>query len=345
MNKRIFLRNAAGLFLAPLAGRLLAAPAAGKSRFLLVFLRGGYDAANVLIPVSSGFYYESRPNIAVAQESVRPLTSEWGLHPALGDTVYRLYQNGQAAFIPFAGTEDLSRSHFETQDAIELGLAAEGARNFQSGFLNRLVSVLGASEAALRPRAMAFTDQLTPVFRGDAQVANMGLKFIGKPAVDARQSALIAAMYRATPLAAQVNEGFAMRDDVMREMMGEMEGAGRNAVSARGFEVEARRVAKLMKEQFNVGFVDVGGWDTHVGEGGARGLCRRAGSRVAGHGGGADQRIRAHLPRERHPRHRPWPRHRVLGSRRRHSRRPHRGRPSPGTAGDAVPEPRLRRAQ
>src|SRR5256885_11372154 len=73
MNKRAFLRNAAGLFLAPLAGRLLAAPAAGNSRFLLVFLRGGYDAANVLIPVSSGFYYESRPNIAVARESVLPL--------------------------------------------------------------------------------------------------------------------------------------------------------------------------------------------------------------------------------------------------------------------------------
>src|SRR5438445_3270863 len=178
MNKRAFLRNVASLSLAPLAGRLLAAPAAGNSRFLLVFLRGGYDAANVLIPASSSFYYESRPNIAVARESVLPLTSEWGLHPALGDTVYRLYQNGQAAFIPFAGSEDLSRSHFETQDAIELGQAAEGTRNFQSGFLNRLVSVLGATEAVFRPRAMAFTDQLPLVFRGDAQVANMGLKFV-----------------------------------------------------------------------------------------------------------------------------------------------------------------------
>src|SRR5437879_12512973 len=112
MNKRIFLRNAAGLFLAPLAGRLLAAPAAGKSRFLLVFLRGGYDAANVLIPVSSGFYYESRPNIAVARESVLPLTSEWGLHPALGGTGYRPYQNRQAGFVPSAGSQHRSRRHF-----------------------------------------------------------------------------------------------------------------------------------------------------------------------------------------------------------------------------------------
>src|SRR6266513_3907195 len=136
MNKITFLRNAAGLFLAPLAGRLLAAPAAGKSRFLLVFLRGGYDAANVLVPVSS-FYYESRPNIAVARESVLPLTSEWGLHPALGDTVYRLYQSGQAAFIPFAGTEDLSRSHFETQDAMSWARAPRArtasSRDFSTG--------------------------------------------------------------------------------------------------------------------------------------------------------------------------------------------------------------------
>src|SRR5258708_17761678 len=193
MNKRTFLRNAASLFLAPLAGRLLAAPAAGKSRFLLVFLRGGYDAANVLIPVTNGFYYESRPNIAVARESVLPLTSEWGLHPALGDTIYRLYQNGQAAFIPFAGTEDLSRSHFETQDAIELGQAAEGARNFQSGFLNRLGSALGATEAGFPPPAHAFTDQLPLAFRGETQVAHMCLKVVCKPALGAHQRSLLAA--------------------------------------------------------------------------------------------------------------------------------------------------------
>jgi len=144
------------------------------------------------------------------------------------------------------------------------------------------------------------------VFRGEAQVANMASSSSAKPAVDSRQSALIAAMYRGTALAAQVNEGFAMRDDVMRDMMGEMEGAGRTRSARAASRSRRRRVAKLMKEQFNVGFVDVGGWDTHVGEGGASGfLATRLEelgpgsppsptSRVpawAGHGGGADQRI------------------------------------------------------
>jgi uncharacterized protein (DUF1501 family) len=50
-----------------------------------------------------------------------------------------------------------------------------------------------------------------------------------------------------------------------------MEAANRNAITAKGFELEARRIAKVMKERYNIGFVDVGGWDTHVGQGNATG--------------------------------------------------------------------------
>ncbi len=57
----------------------------------------------------------------------------------------------------------------------------------------------------------------------------------------------------------------------MRELAAEMDGASRNAISAKGFELEARRIAKLMKEKRNIGFVYVGGWDTHVGQGVATG--------------------------------------------------------------------------
>jgi uncharacterized protein (DUF1501 family) len=50
-----------------------------------------------------------------------------------------------------------------------------------------------------------------------------------------------------------------------------MEAAGRDAMSARGFEQIARRMARLMRERFDLGFVDVGGWDTHVGQGAGTG--------------------------------------------------------------------------
>ena len=50
-----------------------------------------------------------------------------------------------------------------------------------------------------------------------------------------------------------------------------MTAANRGAVSPRGFELSARRIGRLMREQFNLGFVDVGGWDTHVNQGAATG--------------------------------------------------------------------------
>jgi uncharacterized protein (DUF1501 family) len=54
-------------------------------------------------------------------------------------------------------------------------------------------------------------------------------------------------------------------------MSAEIEAASRNAITAAGFELEARRIATLLRDKFNIGFVDVGGWDTHVGQGGSEG--------------------------------------------------------------------------
>jgi uncharacterized protein (DUF1501 family) len=57
-----------------------------------------------------------------------------------------------------------------------------------------------------------------------------------------------------------------------------MQAANRNAVSPKGFELSAQRIGILMRDKFDLGFVDVGGWDTHVNEGGADGyLANRIG--------------------------------------------------------------------
>ena len=256
----------------PLAGGSARLMAAGKTnaRLLFVFLRGGYDAASLLVPTSSSFYYESRPDIALARPSADlnaalALDSNWGLHPALRESLYPLYQSAELAFVPFSGTNDLSRSHFETQDSIELGQAVDGHKDYGSGFLNRLASVVGGSTP------MAFTDQLPVIFQGNAKVPNTALKSLARPAVDARQSDIIAAMYKNTKMAEPVQQGFTVRNEVMREMATEMDAASRNSISAKGFELEARRIGKLMKDSYNLCFVDVGGWDTHVGQGAATG--------------------------------------------------------------------------
>ncbi|MEI7447409.1 MAG: DUF1501 domain-containing protein [Burkholderiales bacterium] len=273
MHRRSLLRAALAAPMAVGAPRLFAAPGA-DARLLVVFQRGACDAASVLVPISSAFYPEARPNIAIPRPGTGPdaamaLDADWGLHPALRESIGAMWTAGEAAFVPFAGTDDTSRSHFETQDGIELGLASGRGGDYGSGFLGRLSGVLGA------PPSIAFTESPPIAFRGDRAVPNLALRAVARPSVDARQSRLIASMYAGTPLAGKVAEGFEVRDDAMRDldaMAGEMQAASRGAPSTRGFEAEARRIARLMRERYSIGFVDVGGWDTHVGQGASRGV-------------------------------------------------------------------------
>ena len=325
MQRRDWLKGAGLAGLAALApgivSRAYALPPPADARFLLVFLRGGYDATNVLVPAGSDFYYASRPTIAIARPVAQGAPVDpraalslaaafdggggrgidaWALHPALKDSLLPLWQKQQLAFVPFAGTDDLSRSHFETQDGVEAGLPLAGngkgsgridASLRGTGFLNRLAESMGG-----RAAPVAFTDGLPMVLSGALTVPNVSLKGTGRTPFDERQTRVLAQMYRGTRFESLINEGFELRQTVAQEAeamqrrntmmaaslpaqaepdmagrMQEMQAANRRALSAKGFEVEARRMAGLMRERFNLGFIDVGGWDTHVNQGGAQG--------------------------------------------------------------------------
>jgi uncharacterized protein (DUF1501 family) len=320
MKRREWLKTmgSAGLALALPAtmSRVYALPAQADARFLLVFLRGAYDAASVLVPAGSDFYYASRPNIAIrrpvpagaerdpaaalalapsfASDSGRRGIGDWALHPALADTMLPLWSQQQLAFVPFAGTHDLSRSHFETQDSIEAGASGtsgsgdgrhDAASLRGSGFLNRLAQSMGG-----RAAPVAFTDGLPLMLSGSQDVPNVSLKGTGRTPFDARQTRALAQMYRGTRFESLIDEGFELRQtvaeqaqamharaavaggmDAMAARMQDMQAANRRSLSARGFEVEARRMAGLMRDKFNLGFVDVGGWDTHSSQGAAQG--------------------------------------------------------------------------
>ncbi len=271
MKRRTFLRLIGSTVPAlTIAGRVFAAPP-GSPRFLLVFLRGGYDCANIVIPYSSSYYYEARPNIAVPRptgkdgEGPVPLDADWALTPVLRPSIAPLYFQRQALFIPFAGTDDLSRSHFETQDNIELGQPVQGSRDLRSGFLARLAGLVNGATP------IAFTDSLPVSFRGDIDIANISLKGVGKPVFDSRQASILAQMYAGHPLQQEVQDGLELRQTVSQVMEDEMKQASRDALTPKGFELEARRIGRLMGEQYRIGFIDVGGWDTHVNEGAAQG--------------------------------------------------------------------------
>jgi uncharacterized protein (DUF1501 family) len=131
--------------------------------------------------------------------------------------------------------------------------------------MNRLAQMLSGGHP------ISFTSQLPLTFRGGLSIPNVALNYSGKPGVAGRNAELIQEMYQGQDLAPAVSEGFKVQDEVYQAISAEMQAANRNAVSPKGFELSAQRIGILLRDKFNLGFVDIGGWDTHVNEGGAAG--------------------------------------------------------------------------
>jgi len=255
-----------GLFAAPLPDT-----GSGLPRLLVVFQRGGCDAASVLVPYSSGDYYRLRPSIAIGRpdpanpKSSERLDDDWALHPALRASLMPLWRRNELLFVPFSGSQDLSRSHFETQERMEEGVGPDAVLGKSDGWLSRLVAEVEANAG------ISFTATLPTICSGAIDIPNLPLREVPKAPFDGRQSSLLEHLYQKDPLAATVKSGLRMREEIADVFAEEMQAANRQAVSAAGFEQEARRMGSLLRHRYRIGFVDVGGWDTHVNQGAADG--------------------------------------------------------------------------
>lgn len=276
MQRREWLRQMAalGAFACLPTTRLWAAPGAGGPRLLVVMLRGAYDGLGALVPYAEPFYYEARPNIAVPPPSAGAsgglsamrLDGQWGLHPMLAESAGELYAGGALAFVPFCGTGFVSRSHFQAQDWLETGKLPEQRPDVNDGFLNRLVKELGG-------QAVSFTQNLPVALRGSVKVSNAAVGAARNRPMSADFNDQVLAMYAGHPLEPMVSDGLGLRRNLAMELAQEMEESARQAVGASGFVLEAQRVARYMRDNPRIGtaFIDVGGWDTHAGQGGAQG--------------------------------------------------------------------------
>jgi uncharacterized protein (DUF1501 family) len=110
---------------------------------VVVFLRGGWDALNVVPPLQGddrGFYEKARPNLKISD--LLPLNDQFGLHPALAP-LHGLYQAGKMGIVHAVGLDYDTRSHFDAQEFIELG--TPGSKNTTSGWITRYLQGVGAS--------------------------------------------------------------------------------------------------------------------------------------------------------------------------------------------------------
>ncbi len=145
---------------------------------VVIYLRGGQDPLNVVVPYKDENYYKIRPTIAIpagkteGEASVLPLDKKFGLHPALAPLV-PLFKSKRFAPILAVGSPHPTRSHFDAQDFMEY--AAPGIRTIRQGWLNRyLEATANRNGKDSELRALAFQGLLPRSLRGPYPVLAAG---------------------------------------------------------------------------------------------------------------------------------------------------------------------------
>jgi uncharacterized protein (DUF1501 family) len=283
LGRREFLRRAAlvsasGILLLgrnAWAARALEGDSSRK-RIVVIFLRGAVDGLNVVVPHGEPGYYDARPTIAIGQRGgeggVLDLDGFFGLHPALAPMISR-WNDGTLAFVHACGSPDPTRSHFDAQDYMESG--TPGVKSTNDGWLNRTLAVMPGSHAPTEALSLGAT--VPRILGGKMAVANMPLgRAAARPMPLDRPVVEVAfdRMYDGKDALSQTyREGREARAHLMSELAQDMTEANGGAPGPQGFSDDADRLAKLIQRDptIRIGFLALGGWDTHVNQGGASG--------------------------------------------------------------------------
>jgi uncharacterized protein (DUF1501 family) len=257
------------------AGQVQAASTSSRKRLIVIFLRGAVDGLNIVVPYGESAYYQSRPRIAIPRpdqaNGALDLDGHFGLNPNLAP-ILPLWKQGSLAFVHAAGSPDVTRSHFDAQDFMESG--TPGIKSTSDGWMNRLLGNLGGNNPV---QAINVGATMPRILSGPRSVASLatGRGSVSFSALDRPQVAsAFDSLYGGNdPLSKTYQEGRSARKTIMEDLSSpdaEMKAANNGALSVNGFAGDAQRLARLMVRDANVqlGFLAVGGWDTHVNEAG-----------------------------------------------------------------------------
>jgi uncharacterized protein (DUF1501 family) len=254
--------------------------AEGRRRVLVaVFQRGAVDGLAMVPPYGDAAYASTRPGIAIQpprrgeSNSAIDLDGFFSFHPGLAPLL-PLWENRSLAVVHACGSPDTTRSHFDAQDYMETG--TPGVKSTPDGWLARAVRALPERPSPVR--AVAMGASLPRSLRGEAgaialqRIADFDVRGAGAPQAATRR-------------------GFeSLYEQGVRDLL---HGAGRETFEAvrvlksirsggpangarypRGrFGESLRQIAQLIRADvgLEVAFADMGGWDTHVGQGNERG--------------------------------------------------------------------------
>src|SRR5215469_8554931 len=148
-----------------------ALPDTGKSRFVLVIMRGALDGLAAVPPLGDRDYPGLRREFALRPPGesggALPLEGFFGLHPALA-FLQQCYAARELTVLHALASPYRERSHFDGQDVLENGSPRPHA--LQTGWLNRALAA--APRPAAREAGVALGQNVPLVMRGPAAVTS-----------------------------------------------------------------------------------------------------------------------------------------------------------------------------
>ena len=277
---------------------LLAGTGSDHEVLIYLYLRGGIDGLHLVVPYAGPerVAYESRRgNMLIPESRLRPISSQWALHPRAGggpgDPVsstprwlQRLWLENRLAIIQGAGMPThLSRSHFDAQAWMDLG--TPGNKTTSQGWLTRYLQQAGSLPSALLSNAFGFASTQPLALMGadqaftvsNAQEFRVDGFHWSWQSTNPDLAGHEGAHHRIQNLWQSGNSSLEQAGRLAAEALAEMrnmnfadyepDGGAQYPNSALGTQM--RNLAQLIKGDTGVvvATLDYGGWDTHQGQG------------------------------------------------------------------------------
>jgi uncharacterized protein (DUF1501 family) len=247
-----------------------------------IFLRGGADTLNMLVPYANDDYYRLRPNIAIKSPSrggsaaAIKLDDYYGFHPRMAPLL-PIYRAGRLGMVQAVGTDNFTGSHFEAQDQVEHGESC--GHSLGGGWLGRHLSTRSLVQQTPLS-AVAIGTALPESLRGAPSASVLNSIEEIKLQAPAGQSIAIA-----KALAKLYSAEVALLAEPSKttlDLLGRVEKLqGKAYRPANGAEYPdntfgkgLREIARLLKGGvgLEIAALDLNGWDTHFFQGAEAGL-------------------------------------------------------------------------
>lgn len=262
----------------PVAPRSLVS---AEKTLVVIFLRGGADGLNLVVPHADPAYRTLRPSIAIPRPGAGAngaidLDGFFGLHPRLAP-LKEFFDSGAARAAHAVGYDKNTRSHFEEQDVWETGIIGNTVNS--DGWVNRHL----ATSAGRGPiRAVSIGDSLPRILHGKAPAyAIRGVEDLTLPGRGKNRETIKAGLEHAYCTSPSPSDITNARDLLSHGVGATLEGieqlkpligneyTPKATYPQTAIARQLMQLARLIKA--NVGLevaeVDYGGWDTHQNQG------------------------------------------------------------------------------